>query len=220
MNSTKKARNTNIEILRLFAIFIVIVNHYALLGGFVFDNPLSLNAITVQFLHFGGKLGVNLFIFISGYYSSTSKKVNFRHIIKFVLEVTFYSIIFAGIGLAFSTLDTKGLIKMLIPIPFGQWPFITCYFMLMCLSFWINKLIYAMTEKQHFALLLFLGFTWCLVPTFMKADFAMSTFTWYVYIYLVAGYVRRIIDTIQYTSKKMIGIALGAIGLYYSSKLL
>ncbi len=219
MEKVKKIRNTNIEYVRLLAIFLVIINHYALLGGFEFDNPLSLNALTVQFLHSGGKFGVNLFIFISGYYSSTSKRVNFRHISKFVLEVIFYSIIFAFIGYYFHTLSMKGIIKTLAAIPFGQWPFITCYFMLMCLSFWTNKLIYALTEKQHLALLVFLGFTWCLVPTFLKAEFAMSTFTWYMYVYLVAGYVRRVIDKINYSPKTMFLICAGSFGVIWLSEL-
>lgn len=218
MGTIKKARNTNIEVLRLFAIFIVVINHYSLLGGFEFENPLETNAIIVQFLHFGGKLGVDLFIFISGYYMSSSKKVGVNHIVKFIFEVTFYSIIFAVIGYIYSTLTLKGIATMLIPIPFSQWPFITCYFMLMCLAFWTNKFMHTMSEKQHLALIVFLGITWCVVPTFIKADFAMSTFTWYMYIYIFAGYVRRVFDKIKYSAKTWLLIGSGSIAFILISE--
>ncbi len=207
MGKHVRQRNTNIEYLRLLAIFIVILNHYSLLGGFSYCDPLSFNAILIQFLHVGGKLGVNIFIFISGYFSYTSQKINVRHISKFFLEVTFYSIIFAVFGLCFHTLSLMGVIRMLIPIPFVQWPFVTFYFMLMCLSFWFNKLAHSLTEKQHRALVIGLGIIWCVIPTFFKADFAMSMFAWYVYVFLLAGYVRRIIDGINLPPKVLTGIS-------------
>ena len=218
---SKKVRNTNVEWVRLFAIVIVIFNHYSLLGGFEYDDPLSANAIIVQFLHFGGKLGVNLFIFISGFYLSANKGWGgVRHIVKFVLEVTFYSIIFASIGIAFNTLSFKQVLTMLVPIPFSQWNFVTCYFMVICLSFWTNKLIWALTEKQYRGLLIFLGITYCIIPTFIDGDFAMSMFSWYMFIYLCAGYFRKNFDKIVWSAKKLISIAIISILLIFLSEII
>ena len=56
MSGIEKAkRHANIEILRILSIFIIIFNHYAIYGGFEFDNPLSANSFLVEFLHLGGK---------------------------------------------------------------------------------------------------------------------------------------------------------------------
>ena len=219
MQNQVKQRNTNIEYVRLFAIFIIILNHYSLLGGFKYYDPLSFNAILIQFIHFGGKLGVNLFIFISGYFSYTSEKINVRHIAKFLLEVTFYSVIFAVFGLCFHTLSLKGIVRMLIPIPFVQWPFVTYYFLLMCLSFWLNKMMHSLSEKQHRVLIMGLGIIWCVIPTFFKADFGMSVFAWYVFVFMLAGYVRRTIDGMKTPPGKLFGIAAGSIGLILLSEL-
>ena len=113
--------------------------------------------------------GVNVFILISGFFMYKSEKINVRHISKFLLEVTFYSVIFAIIGFLFHTLKFKGIVKMLVPIPFVQWPFITFYFLLMCLSFWLNKMMHSLSEKQHRVLIMGLGIIWCVIPTFFKA---------------------------------------------------
>ena len=212
-------RNTNIEYVRLLAIFLIILNHYALLGGFYYADPLSFNAILIQFLHSGGKFGVNVFIFISGYFWYKSERVNVRHIAKFLLEVTFYSLIFAVIGFSFHTLSLKGIVKMLLPIPFVQWPFVTFYFMLMCLSFWFNKMMHNVTERQHRILMIGLGITWCICPTFFKVDFAVDIFGWYVYMFLLGGYLRRIIDDIKVPAKKLICFSAISYGMILLSEL-
>ena len=219
ITTNTRQRNINIEYVRLIAIFLVILNHYSLLGGFYYSDPLSFNAVLIQFLHSGGKFGVNVFILISGFFMYKSEKINIRHISKFLLEVTFYSVIFAIIGFLFHTLKFKGIVKMLVPIPFVQWPFITFYFLLMCLSFWLNKAMHNLTEKQHRILMIGLGLIWCVSPTFLKADFGVDIFGWYVYIFLLGGYLRRIIDDIKTPAKKLIGISVLSYGFILLSEL-
>ena len=217
-NSIVKLRNINIEYVRLLAIFLIILNHYSLLGGFYYADPLSFNAVLIQFLHSGGKFGVNVFIFISGYFMYKSERINVKHISKFLLEVTFYSVIFAVIGLVFHTLNLKGIVKMLVPIPFVQWPFVTFYFMLLCLSFWFNRMMHNITERQHRVLMIGLGFTWCVCPTFLKVDFAVDIFGWYVYMFLLGGYLRRVIDDIKVPAKKLIGVSALSYGFILLSE--
>lgn len=219
INEKVSRRNSNIEYVRLAAMFLIILNHYSLLGGFYYSDPLSFNAVMIQFLHSGGKFGVNVFILISGFFSYKSNRVNVKHISKFLLEVTFYSVIFAAIGFGFHTLSLKGIVKMLLPIPFVQWPFVTFYFMLMCLSFWFNKLTHHLTERQHRALMIGLGMAWCVCPTFFKADFAVDIFGWYVYVFLLGGYLARIIDGIKIPAKKLIAMSLLSYGFILVSEL-
>ena len=219
INSKVKQRNINIEYVRIIAIFLVILNHYSLLGGFYYSDPLSFNAVLIQFLHSGGKFGVNVFILISGFFSYKSERVNVRHISKFLLEVTFYSVIFALVGVCFHTLKLKGIVKMLIPIPFVQWPFITFYFLLLCLSFWLNRMTHNLTERQHRILMIGLGIIWCVCPTFLKADFGVDIFGWYVYIFLLGGYLRRVIDDIKTPAKKLLVISALSYGFILLSEL-
>lgn len=218
-NIKVKQRNTNIEWLRIGAMLLIVLNHYALLGGFRYLDPLSFNAILIQFLHSGGKFGVNLFIIISGYFSYKSEKVNVRHISKFLLEVTFYSIIFAIVGFSFHTLSLKGIVKMLVPIPFVQWPFVTFYFMLMCMSFWFNKMMHNITERQHRILMIGVGLIWCVCPTFLKADFGVDVYGWYVFVFLLGGYLRRVIDDIKVPARKLIVFASISYGIILLSEL-
>lgn len=205
----KKKRNSNIEILRIISVFLIILNHYSLYGGFSFENSLGFNSLLVGFLHVGGKLGVNIFLFISGWYLCDSEKLNIKRPFYLITEVLFYCFIFIIIGLILGNLDIKDIIKLLLAIPFGRWEFITCYFMMICFSYWINKLIHNINIKQFKVLIIFLLFVWCIVPTFIKADFGMSTLTWYIFIYILAAYTKNVYTKYKFSSAKyfLIGIA-------------
>ena len=67
-------RNSNLELLRIIAMIFIIAHHlvtFALDGlPFVADN---LNTFVLYFITMFGKMGVNLFIFISAYFMIKSK---------------------------------------------------------------------------------------------------------------------------------------------------
>ena len=64
----QKERNSSFELLRLISMLLIVMHHYSLHGGFDYMSTLSLRLYFIQCLNMGGKLGVNLFILISGYF--------------------------------------------------------------------------------------------------------------------------------------------------------
>lgn len=93
----QKERDSSFELLRIFSMLLIVMHHYSVHGGFDFMIPFNLNLYFVQCLDMGGKLGVNLFVLISGYFLCRSE-FRLKRIIKLELEVIFYSLI---IGLLF-----------------------------------------------------------------------------------------------------------------------
>ena len=78
-DSTNVVRQSNFELLRIISIVIIIAHHIAFHGGFEYPTEVvSINKLWIQFLLLGGKIGVDLFILISGYFliSSTKVKIN------------------------------------------------------------------------------------------------------------------------------------------------
>lgn len=212
MDSVKSSkRNVNIEILRIVSIFIIIFNHYSIYGGFEFENPLSFNAFMIEFLHLGGKIGVDIFIFISGWFMSRSKKFDIKRIVRLCLQVLFYSIILAAAGRFLGTLSNSDTVRMLLAIPAGNWIFITSYFMLSCLSPVLNIIINNISKRQYFSLLAFLAFTWICVPTILPIDFDMSNTSWYIYIYMLAGFLRKYEDDIPKKPKMWFTIGIASL---------
>ena len=88
-------RDSSIELLRILAMIMIVLCHFATHGDFSFDtNVLSIPRLWWNFIEMGGNLGVNIFVLISGYFlvSSNGKVFNLPRILKFWGQVFVYSI--------------------------------------------------------------------------------------------------------------------------------
>ncbi len=93
--NNNKFRQSNIELLRIIAMFLIIAHHYAIHSGFNFSTTaITINRLWVQFLQIGGKIGVNVFILIFGYFLIYSKTIKTTKILKLWGTVLFYSYTF------------------------------------------------------------------------------------------------------------------------------
>ena len=62
-------RLSNFEILRIISMLLIICHHFALYSGCRYpSSTITMNSVFIQFLSYGGQLGVNLFVLISGYF--------------------------------------------------------------------------------------------------------------------------------------------------------
>ena len=134
-------RQSNFELLRILAMVIIIAHHFAFHSGFEFPNDrLSINRLWIQFILIGGKIGVNIFILISGYFLVLAKQRKTSKVLKLWGQLFFYSIIIYIVFVVSGEVafDIKGLIKSLAPITFCQWWFASTYFVLYLLTPFIN----------------------------------------------------------------------------------
>lgn len=187
-DSKKIPRHSNIELLRIIAMMIIIAHHFAIHSDFEFSSDIIIiNKLWVLF-NSGGKLGVNIFILISGYFLVTSTTLNVTKIIKLWLQIFTYSIvifcIFIGFGI--EPFGIKALIYHFLPVTYSQWWFASWYFVLYLFSPYINILLNALSKKsyQHFLIL----FTTCLciIPTFLVVPLKNNLF-WFIYLYILGG---------------------------------
>ena len=83
LNAKNVERDSNFELLRIVAMLMIIGHHLALYGA-PCDDPsyISPNILLCQFIQGGGKLGDNIFILITGYFSITADKVNYLKIYR------------------------------------------------------------------------------------------------------------------------------------------
>lgn len=87
----KQKRYSNIELLRIIAMFMIIMHHYAIHGFSQMELEYNKDKIVIDFFVLGGKVGVNLFIIISGYFMVDSK-ITLQKILKFMGQVWCYSV--------------------------------------------------------------------------------------------------------------------------------
>lgn len=190
MNNKRKA---NIELLRIISMILIVLHHYVAHGGIVDIDIISGNKFIGEFLYIGGKLGVVIFILISGYFMVDSK-FKIRKLIRIYLEVLFYSIAIYILLILSNKIEFSltEFVKSMLPISYRQYWFITEYMGLYIFSPFINKLIKSMNKKQYITLIMVGTITLVIIPTLTpKGKGIYSDMLYFIYLYLLAGYLKK-----------------------------
>lgn len=135
-----KERNSNIELLRIFAILGIIVLHYNnedIGGGFAQVAQGSINEYILVALESLFICGVNLFMLISGYFLIESKSISLIKPLQLIVQVIAFSegayVLFVILGR--EQLSIKGIIKEAMPLNY----FAILYCVVYVMSPLINK---------------------------------------------------------------------------------
>lgn len=192
MEAVKK-RDSNIELLRMIAMLMIIAHHFAVHGGFFFQNrQITGNMLFLQWLSIGGKIGVNLFVLISGYFLTVASEIRIQKAVKLWLQIFFYSVviylIFCLTGL--TDFSVKALLEALFPILSKQWWFASSYFMMYLLSPVINRGLGKLSQKKHLLLLAVLAVFWYGIPVFTWLPERLRDLLWFIFLYCISGYLR------------------------------
>lgn len=214
-------RNSNLELLRIISMLLIVAHHYSVHGFYRPDLYYSINKYIVDFLTVGGKIGVNCFILISGYFMVNSK-ITIKKLLKLDGQVVFYSI---GIIILFSTILTpveyisiKNIIKAIFPIIFNQYWFVTNYIILMILSPWLNIFIKFISKEDYLKLICLLTFLWSFLLTLIPINtLGYSSLGWFILLYLIAGYIRKYLNISLQSPKRHFKIAVAGLLIYVLS---
>lgn len=239
----RSSRNSSIELLRILSMFAIVIHHYAYHSTFkwwVYNTQYS-GALKVNlFLHFFGKLGVDIFVIIGAYFLC-EKKFNFRRPINLMLVTIFYSFgiwIFLKFILRTKLLVPVSLKTILLPFPLpsGYW-FVYAYVIMLFAMPFLNIIINSLNKPKLVLLIIGLTFLWSiLVVSFNifsgKPDTSLDNFgytqtTFFFLLYFIAAYIRKysgkILNSKKYTAiGSVIGLLLAVVCSYLadSQKLL
>jgi len=201
----KRKRNSSIELLRIISMILIIAHHFAVHGGFGYKSEeILLNRFWIQFLAIGGKIGVNVFILITGYFLINSKKTKVIKLIKLVFQMLTYSYIGFALTLITKKEEYRGrlLVQHLLPISYGIWWFASCYVILYLLHPYLNVILNSISREKFKNLLLLVFTLWCFIPTISMyvwtfapsleiLSYNKSSLFWFVYLYSLAAYIRK-----------------------------
>lgn len=192
-----KKRDSNIEMLRIFAMFFIVLHHSVVHGAFHNLQQYEFNFFTQNFANFtvsnllisGGKVSVAIFILITGYYSvNISFKI--KRLIPILIQTFFYSLTGLMIGLILhQNTSIKIIIKQFFPIIFSQYWFITCYVLILLLAPFIVVLLKNLDNRMNFHLFLILAAINIVVPTLIPHGFKSVTNDFSVLLlFFITGY--------------------------------
>ncbi len=188
-----KERDSNFELLRIFAIFMIIVSHFCYHGGVlenVVSEKITTNLIITQILYFQNWT-ISVFIMITGYFMIKSK-ANYKKIINLIIEMFFYSIVFMGIfyGLNIVKFDIKRCISNIFPIFWsGNW-FVKYYIILYLLIPYLNIFIEKLSKEQLQKVIVLFLIIFSIISTITHNAW---NFTWhniFILDYIIGAYIR------------------------------
>lgn len=190
----KKERKSNLELLRIFAMLIIVAHHYVVLSGIQKEydfNNITGNMIFLQFAGFGGKMAINVFVIISSYFMCT-QKVTYGRVLKLVLQVYFYSIVLCPIFIfaGYQSYDIVSLLKLFFePIISIGHEFVGSFIVFYMLVPFLNKLIGLLSKIQHLRLSLFLLLIFSVFFTLLAKN-ACRYVGWFITLYFITSYIR------------------------------
>ncbi len=202
----KGARMTNIELLRILSMFLIVCHHYAVHGASSGGiKTLTADGFVLQALSLGGKLGVNCFVLITGYFSTGIKEIKWRSAAKLFIETSLFSLVINGLGMINGVIDFSvyKLIKYALPINFNEWWFATTYFVLLLLIPFLNAAINNISRKLHLQIIVTFFVLWSCFITFNFGTFDATNLTWFIYLYIVAAYIKKYPSKIYDSAKYM-----------------
>ena len=187
-------RNTSIELLRIISMIMIMFHHFAYHGNFEWNfNEVTLPHLWYDFILMGGKVGVDIFVLISGYFliENTEKLFQPKKLLKFWGQVVFYSIMtyLLSVMLRLNAFEIKQLIKVCLPITYPGWWFASTYFMLYLIHPFLNKLLHGLSKTEYKYLILMMVLCWSIIPTATTQLFESNSLLWFVTLYGIAGYV-------------------------------
>lgn len=207
----EKIRSSNIELLRIISMVMIVASHYVDHGLETTEMIYSFNQYIAGILCIGAKLGVCVFVLISGYFMVESKFTILK-LIKLIAEVYFYVI---GIGVLFlfvlqpvESLGISSIIKMMNPIGYNYYWFMTDYILLMLASPALNLLIKNMSKEMHRNLLIGAIIVWSIFPNFTLATFEFNELGWFIVLYFIAAYIRKYVKMERENANRHLYVAM------------
>lgn len=182
-----RVRETNLEYLRIISMIFIVAGHSVIHGGV--EMPLTVNGIFSFVMTQGSRIGVNIFVLLSGYFSAT-KVISIDKIKKIYIQVWSYSIIIAMILFALGKVSCKDIFMSSLPISTSQYWFATCYMILLLISPALRIFIHNVDRKTFQKILITLFILWSVVPTIHIGQPGYSNMGWFVFVYLLAGYMK------------------------------
>ena len=188
-------RNSSIELLRIISMVMIMFHHFAYHGNFEWNyNEITIPHLWYNFILMGGKVGVNIFVLISGFFliENTERLFQPKKLLKFWGQVVFYSITtyFLSIVLQINNFDIKQIIKICFPITYPGWWFASTYFMLYLIHPFLNKLLHDLNKNVYHYLILLLVLCWSIIPTLTTQLFESNSLLWFITLYVIAGYAK------------------------------
>ena len=192
-----KVRDSNIELFRIITMLLIVAHHYVVnsglmeVGGSIYADPMSWRSIFLLIFGAWGKIGINCFVLITGYFMCKSQ-ITTRKFAKLFFEVMFYRILISTVFwvTGYKEFSFIGLLKTLIPVTSVSTGFTNAFLLFYLIIPFLNILVQHLNEKEHLLLLLWCGLSYVLLGTIPGFSITMNYISWFNVLFIISSYIR------------------------------
>lgn len=193
----KAVRDSNIELYRILMMLLIIAHHYVVnsgldtKGGPIYADPLSAPSLFLLLFGAWGKMGLNCFVLVTGYYMCTAQ-ITARKFAKIFLEIVFYRMVIAAAFwiTGYAAFTWQSCLRTVFIFDSLKTSFFNCYLYYFLLIPFLNILLRHISEKQLLRLLLLLFFMYVVLGTFKCFTITKNYVSWFAVLHLTAAYIR------------------------------
>lgn len=220
----KSRRQCNFELLRILAMFMVVVMHYVSRSQALpeYGGQTGAVGITAVFLEAFCLVAVNVYVLISGYFLSQAA-FSWKRIGRLYAQVLCYTVLIPPVLWLLGALPLAEishlyfLAETFFPVITGHYWFVSAYLVLCVFHPFLNAGLDKLSQKQLkqllAVLLLYFSLGKTLLPLHFPTDKWGYDFGWFLVLYLIGGYIRRYGIPFFKNGVRGFGIYLGAMGL-------
>lgn len=219
----KQERNYGIDLLRIVAIYMILILHILGQGGVLRNIWIDAECyVTAWSMELMAYCAVNCYALISGYVGLNSR---FKLSNLFLLwgQVVFISVVSLAIFACFGTdITGSNLLDACLPVASGTYWYFTAYFCLYLLTPFINKLIQEMSGKALGCLSIILLFLFSFMPTVLRRDMFLIdngySPVWLGVLYIFGAILGKYKDRIRTNKWVLLGGYVAAVAFTVVSK--
>lgn len=208
ISTTTKTRQSNFELLRIISMLLIMSTHYYNLGVILdFSAPATFNTYFVRFFGFSGRVGMNIFVILSGYFL-VEQRFKGKKAVQLAVQC---GLLTSGVGLIYyfrGEASLSGIISNLFCVFTNQHWFFTTYFVLYLFSDYLSAAAHTLSRKQLLALVWTLVAVCSLLPTFLGVRMVSSSLFLFVTLYYIGAYIRLYSPKI-FESKYCLAVGVG-----------
>lgn len=216
-------RKSGLDLLKIIGLILIIMMHIC--GTAYNDANLPItNSLFFAILNAIGNTAVSCFMLITGYFGLRIKK---DRIIRLWILIFLSSVLSGIINFYIFDRNIIKLIRSFFPILMCKSWYFTCYFVILSLSGFIQKLIDILNQKSFITLIIILLFWFSVFPTFLYYNITNDCgkgICNLLLIYLIGRYISKYIDIDKISLDNLIKVLIACIiiitTLNYSSTLI
>lgn len=221
--NNKIDRNSRIELLKVLAIFMIVISHSLPRDGSV-DSPWYVNIrmassdykhVALSALSYLGQIGNGIFMVCSAWFLAGREDINKKRIVNLWVDTLAVSWVFLlACFILFHNLSVMDIVESVMPVTFQSYWFVTCYICFYCIVPYLNMILNKVGKQVHFQIIVLFVFIYMFINMIIPIAgeyYYASDLVSFIQIFFMVSYLKMYHDVTKMSFKVAILVEGGTL---------